>query len=252
MNQAAKRISVSQIASKLSSCAECRLANICLPLSLHIDDINMLDGIIQKSRPLHRGASLYQAGSTFTSIYAIRAGAVKTWTTNQNGDEQITGFYLPGEVIGLDGLAQSQYTNSAQALQTTSVCEIPFHKLEQLTLKVPKLQHHIFQLMSKEITHDHYLLSLLSKNGAKARVSSLLMSISARHGELNLSKSTFTLPMSRSDIGNFLGLTLETVSRVFSYLQKQKIISANKKEISILSFEALLELASPSKETSNG
>lgn len=248
MNQIIKTPGATQIAPRLSSCTECRLANLCLPLSLHIDDINKLDKIIQKTRPLHRGDNLYQAGTTFTSIFAIRSGAMKTWTTNQNGDEQITGFYLPGEVIGLDGLADTQYTNSAQALQTSSLCEIPFDKLEQLTRELPKLQHHIFQLMSKEITHDQLLLSLLSKTGAKSRVSSFLISVSARHGKLKLSEQTFMLPMSRSDIGNFLGLTLETVSRVFSYLKKQGIISTNKKEITILSFTALRELASPSKE----
>ncbi len=223
----------------INSCGSCRLAGICLPLSLHIDDINKLDSLIQKSQLLQRGDYLYKAGDAFTSIYAIRAGAIKTWASSPEGNDQVTGFYLPGEVIGLDGVADAIYTNSAQALQTTAVCAIPFTQLEQLTLEIPKLQHHVFQLMSREIRHDQNLLSLLGKTSAESRVASLILSVSSRHDARDLSPKFFSLPMSRSDIGNFLGLTLETVSRIFSRLQKQSIIVSDKKDITILDFEAL-------------
>jgi CRP/FNR family transcriptional regulator, anaerobic regulatory protein len=228
---------------KKVSCSNCRLNTICLPISLHIDDIDRLNQIIQRSKPLQKGEYLFHANSAFSSVYAIRAGSVKAVTLSDNGEEQITGFYLPGEVVGLDGLADDVYTNSVIALETASVCEIPFNRLEELSLKLPSLQRHFFQLMSKEITQEQHIISLLSKSSAEARIASLLLSISTRNSRRKLSASEFTLPMSRTDIGNFLGLTIETVSRTFTRLQRNKILGVNKKEIKINDMHTLLQLS---------
>jgi CRP/FNR family transcriptional regulator, anaerobic regulatory protein len=227
---------------KKVSCGNCRLNTICLPLSLHIDDIERLNQIIQRSKPLQKGEYLLHANSVFTSIYAIRSGCVKAVALGDNGDEQVTGFYLPGEVVGMDGLADNVYTNSVVALETTSVCEIPFNRLEELSVKLPSLQRHFLQLMSREITQDQQLITLLSKSNAEARIASLLLSISARNSRRNLSASAFLLPMSRTDIGNFLGLTIETVSRTFTRLQKNNVLSVDKKEIMINDIPALQQL----------
>lgn len=221
------------------SCGNCRLNTICLPISLHIDDIDRLSNIIQRSKPLQKGEYLYRTKDTFDSVFAIRSGAVKAVNISETGDEQITGFYLPGEVVGLDGLANNTYTNSVIALETSSVCEIPFNRLEELSLQIPTLQRHFFQLMSREITQEQQIITLLSKSGAEARVASLLVGISARNGRQNLSTNKLILPMSRTDIGNFLGLTIETVSRIFSRLQKNTVIAVDKKEITILNMEML-------------
>ncbi|BFM15207.1 transcriptional regulator Anr [Maricurvus nonylphenolicus] len=221
------------------SCGDCRLNAICLPISLHITDIDKLDEIIQRGRPLQKGEFLYRAGEPFQSVYAIRSGTIKSIRVTNDGLEQVTGFYLPGEIVGMDGLAQNQYSNSAMALETSAVCEIPFTRLEELSLQIPSLQRHFFQLMSKEITEDQQLITLLSKNSAEERVASLLLSISTRNANRQLSALEFRLPMSRADIGNYLGLTIETVSRVFSRFQKQDILSVDKKEISILDIDAL-------------
>jgi CRP/FNR family transcriptional regulator len=228
---------------KKTSCSNCRLNTICLPISLHIDDIDRLNNIVQRGKPLQRGEYLYRANDTFDSVYAIRSGAVKALTISDNGDEQVTGFYLPGEVVGLDGIADNRYTNSVIALETASVCEIPFNRMEELSLQIPNLQRHFFQLMSREITQDQQVITLLSKSTAEERIAALLLSISSRNSRRQLSANAFRLPMSRTDIGNYLGLTIETVSRIFTRLQKQAVIQVDKKEILIASMDQLRNIA---------
>lgn len=226
-----------------TSCSNCRLNTLCLPLSLHLDDVEQLDRIVQRGRPLQRGEPLYRARAPFHSLYAIRSGAVKATTVNQQGEEQVTGFYLPGELVGLDGIAEDEYTNTVEALETASVCEIPFAQMEQLSQKIPSLQRNVFQLLSREITHDQRLMTLISKSSAEQRVATLLLSFSDRHQRRGLSPTRFRLPMSRTDIGNFLGLTIETISRVFSRLQRQQILRADRKELEILELDQLRTLA---------
>jgi len=228
---------------KRITCGGCRLNTICLPISLHVEDIDKLNNIVQRSKPLHKGDYLYRANDEFTSVFAIRSGAVKAVTISDNGDEQITGFYLPGEIVGLDGLSDNKYTNSVLALETSSVCEIPFHRFEELSAKIPNLQRHFLQLMSREITEDQRIISLLSKSNAEARIASLLISISSRNNRRNLSASQFMLPMTRTDISNFLGLRIETVSRIFARLQKCNLISFDKKDIVINDMNALKQIA---------
>jgi CRP/FNR family transcriptional regulator len=228
---------------KRVSCGNCRLNAICLPISLHVDDIDRLNNIVQRSKPLQKGEYLYRASDVFDSVFAIRSGAVKAVSISNKGDEQVTGFYLPGEVVGMDGLADNIYTNSVIALETSSVCEIPFNRLEELSLQIPTLQRHFFQLMSREITQDQQVITLLSKGSAEARIATLLLSISSRNGRRNLSINDFILPMSRTDIGNFLGLTIETVSRIFTRLQKNNLIVVDKKEITIIDMETLHNIA---------
>lgn len=221
------------------NCADCRLAGICLPISLEIEDINKLDDIIQRGRPVQKNDHIYYAGDTFKSVYALRSGAVKTIKNTEDGQEQITGFYLPGEIIGMDGLAGSVHLNTAVTLETSAICEIPFSRLEELSTKLPSLQRRFFQLMSKEIIQDQQLITLLSKNSADERISSLLLSISGRNHNRGLSSKDFYLPMSRSDIGNYLGLTIETVSRVFSRLHKKGVINLDKKHVIINDIDSL-------------
>lgn len=227
------------------NCASCRLNSLCLPISLELTDISRLDDIIQRGRPIHKADRVYHAGDKFKSVYAVRSGAIKTVNITQDGQEQITGFYLPGEIIGMDGLATNHHTNSAIALETSAVCEIPFSRLEELSSQLPTLQRRFFQLMSKEIASDQQLITLLSKNSADERIASLLLSISARNHSRGLSAEEFYLPMSRSDIGNYLGLTIETVSRVMGRLNRNGTIELDKKHVIILDMEELRNLAIP-------
>lgn len=228
---------------KKVSCGNCRLNTICMPVSLHVDDIDQLNKIIQRGRPLQKGEYLYRANDSFHSVYAIRSGSVKALTISDNGNEQVTGFYLPGEVVGLDGLANNTHTNSVIALETSSICEIPFTQLETIGMQLPKLQRHFLQLMSREITQEQQIMSLLGKSSAEARIASLLLSISSRNSNRSLSSTVFILPMSRTDIGNYLGLTIETVSRTFARLQKSDVISVEKKEVIIKDAKGLQQIA---------
>jgi CRP/FNR family transcriptional regulator len=224
-------------------CAHCRLSGLCLPLALESHQIEQLDTIIQRGRPLQRGAHLYREKEGFHAVYAVRSGSIKAYTTAEDGTEQVTGFYFPGEILGMDGISTNRHASSAMALETTAVCEIPFNLLGELSIRLPSLQRHFFQLMSREITEDQQLITLLSRKPADARVAALLLSISTRHARRALSATRFRLPMSRRDIGNYLGLTVETVSRVFSRLQREAVIAANKREVELLEREKLQAIA---------
>jgi CRP/FNR family transcriptional regulator len=225
------------------SCDTCRLSRICLPLALNSTDLEQLESIIQRSKPLQKNELLYHEGTPFQSLYAVRSGAMKGYRTTSDGREQVTGFYFPGEILGMDGISESAHASSARALETSAICAIPFDSLEKLSALMPGLQRHLFQLLSREITEDQLLITLLSKNSADERVATLLLSISRRIARRQLSASQFRLPMSRVDIGNYLGLTVETISRVFSRMQKSGILRVDNKEIEILDQEALQQAA---------
>lgn len=225
------------------SCGNCRLSSICLPLALESDDIQQLDDIIQRSKPLQKGQHLYREGDEFESVYAVRSGTLKAYKTTDDGREQVTGFYFPGEILGMDGISKNAHASSAKTLETSSVCEIPFASLSKLSALMPNLQRHFFQLMSREITEDQVLITLLSKNSADERVAALLLSISSRNARRKLSATHFRLPMSRVDIGNYLGLTVETVSRVLSRMHKLDILRVDNKEIEILDMTGMRNIA---------
>ncbi len=224
-------------------CAECSLNPICLPVAIAPEDLDQLDSIIQRSRPLHRGDHLYWEETPFEAIYAVKAGALKAYTTTDSGEEQVTGFYLAGEVVGMDGIHTDQHMSSAVALETTSVCEIPFDRLQELTQTIPGLQNHFFKLMSREIQADQQLMLLLSKKTAESRIASMLLSLAERYKRRRLSDQRFRLPMSRSDIGNYLGLAVETVSRIFTRFQNQNILSVEGKEVTILDRDTLCKIS---------
>ena len=224
------------------SCGQCRLNTLCLPIAMHVEDVDKVNDIIQRGRPTHKNEYIFRGEDDFTAVYAVRSGCIKTITVSGEGQEQVTGFYLPGEILGMDGIASGKHTNSAIALETSAICEIPFAHLETLSSEIPSLQRHVFQLLGKEIAIDQQLITLLSKNSADERVATLLLSISSRNSRRNLSATHFRLPMSRAEVGNYLGLTVETVSRVLSRLQKSNLIVANKKEITLLDLQGLREL----------
>lgn len=224
------------------SCGGCRLSTICIPIALQASEIDRLDAIVQRGRPLRKGEYVFRQGEPFTSVYAVRAGTLKAYATADNGEEQITGFYLPGEIFGMDGLAKNRHVSSAVALETAAICEIPFEHLSELSTRIPSLQRHFFQLLSSEIAQDRRMIAMLGKHSAEQRIAALLLSISARNARRKLSGTAFRLPMSRSDIGNYLGLTIETVSRIFSRLQKLGLIAAEQREIELLQPEQIRAL----------
>jgi CRP/FNR family transcriptional regulator, anaerobic regulatory protein len=224
------------------SCNECSLSKLCLPIAVSTDEIDRLENIIKQGRMLSRGDHIFEQHSTFTSCYAVRSGAIKTYVLSEDGEEQVTGFYLPGEIIGLDSINTDVYSCSAKALERSSVCEIPLEKLETLATQIPTLQHHFFQLMSREIQDSRQLSMLLSKNSAEERIASLILSLSSRFKRRKLSGQTFRLPMPRNDIGNYLGLAVETVSRIFTRFQNSGYISVQGRELTINNVEAMQQI----------
>ncbi len=236
-----KKIPVASM-SVQQGCNQCSLSKLCLPIAVSSEDIDRLEGIIKQGRILDRGEHAFEQHSPFTSCFAVRSGAIKTFTLSEEGEEQVTGFYLPGEVIGLDSVSMDYYSCSASALERTSICEIPLEKLELLASELPALQHHFFQLMSREIQDSRQLTMLLSKNTAEERIASLLLSLSTRFSRRRLSGNEFRLPMPRSDIGNYLGLAVETVSRVFTRFQNQGIITVKGRDVTLHSIEELRDM----------
>lgn len=224
-------------------CRDCSLAPLCLPLSLDLDDMDALDDIVKRGRPLKKGELLFRQGEPFGSVYAVRSGALKTFSLSDNGEEQITGFHLPSELVGLSGVDSEIYPVSAQAQETTSVCEIPFERLDELSAQLPQLRRQLMRVMSREIRDDQQMMLLLSKKTADERIATFLVNLSARFSARGYSASQFRLSMSRNEMGNYLGLAVETVSRVFTRFQGAQLIEADGKEIHILDPVQLCALA---------
>jgi CRP/FNR family transcriptional regulator len=224
------------------SCGNCRLNSICLPQALESGEFEALGNIIQHHKAIKKNRHLYQEGEKFRSVYVLRTGVVKAYRTTDNGLQQIIRFYYPGEVLGMDGICNNFHASSAESLEMASVCQIPFKSLQKLSTVMPNLQHHVFRLMSRQITEDQQLITLLSKNSAVVRVASLILSISIGNARRKLSATHLCLPMTRIDIGNYLGLTVETVSREFGRLKKMGILQVDNCEIEILDTAELRNL----------
>lgn len=224
-------------------CNDCSLSGLCLPLSLNLEDMDALDHIVKRGRPLKKGEFLFRQGDAFSSVFAVRAGALKTFSLSDSGDEQITGFHLPSELVGLSGMDNESYPVSAIALETTSVCEIPFERLDELAVQLPQLRRQLMRIMSREIRDDQQMMLLLSKKTADERIATFLVNLSARFRARGFSANQFRLAMSRNEIGNYLGLAVETVSRVFTRFQQNQLLEAEGKEVHILDPIELCALA---------
>ncbi|MFQ5659646.1 MAG: fumarate/nitrate reduction transcriptional regulator Fnr [Gammaproteobacteria bacterium] len=230
------------------SCGDCSLAELCLPWGLGMDDLDQLEKIVKSTKPLQRGDYLYRSGDRFQHIYAVRSGAIKSYRATEDGNEQILGFYLPGELLGLDAVEQKKHKCTTVALETSSCCAIPFARLEELSQQLPGLQHQMYRLMSRELSTENESLLLLGKKGAEEKIATFLLNLSARLHLLGYSATEFRLPMSRQEIGNYLGLTVETVSRTFSRLQRDKLIAIERKLITIAERDVLHSMCAGYKE----
>ncbi|GHB74687.1 fumarate and nitrate reduction regulatory protein [Psychrosphaera saromensis] len=237
-------MSSSQCSNKSFSlnCANCSLNQLCIPFSLDETELRRLDDVIERKKPFHKSDCMVEAGQTFTSLYAIRSGSFKSYLVDDQGVEQITGFHLPGDVIGFDGLAKLKHQTYCQALETSMVCEIPYTTMDELVEKMPKLRSQFTRLMSSEISSDQNMFMLLNKKTAEQRIASFLTTLSDRFAERGLSKNSFRLTMTRGEIGNYLGLTVETVSRIFSKFQKSGFIQVDGKLIEIKDVEKFRRL----------
>ena len=226
-----------------ASCKNCSLVELCLPRGLNNDDLHALDDIIQQRRLVQKGELIFGQGEKSGCIFAVRSGAVKTYTTAKDGEEQILGFHLPGELLGLDGLDNQIHSCSGVALDTATICELPITDLNTLCIEMPGLQQQLLNLISHEITKDHTMLLLLARRNAEQKLATFLINLSGRLEARGYSANEFDLKMSRYDIGNYLGLADETVSRLISKFRDQRFINADRKKISILNHDMLCKVA---------
>ena len=229
------------------SCGQCNLNELCFPHGMNPEDMSKLDTIVEQRKPLHKNDHLYREGDVSHAIYAVRSGSVKTLVESPNGDEQIVGFHLPGELLGLDGFMDGSHTCTAIALETTSVCAMPLPKLEGLCTTLPGLQHQMQRIMGKEVTEEHLMLLMLGKMSAEEKIATFLLSISRRMEERHWKATEFVLSMPRQDIANYLGLAVETVSRLFAQYQEAGIIKVDRRRISILQLQRLKEIVGECK-----
>jgi CRP/FNR family transcriptional regulator len=225
-----------------TACSNCNLRELCLPLGLNEAELERLDEMVSTRRRLKRGDHLYRSGNGFDAIYAIRSGFFKTDVLLEDGREQVTGFQMAGELLGLDGISTERHTCNAIALEDSEVCAIPFSHLESLSREIQTLQRHFHKVMSREIVRDHGVMMLLGTMRAEERLAAFLLNLSQRFTARGFSPADFYLRMTREEIGSYLGLKLETVSRAFSRFQEEGYIAVQQKHIRILNVAGLKAL----------
>jgi CRP/FNR family transcriptional regulator len=219
------------------TCSSCNLRELCLPKGLAEEDMARVERIVYARRRVRRGEALFNAGDEFHSVYAVRSGFFKTTVLNEDGREQVTGFNMPGELIGMDGIGTGSYHGNAVALEDCEVCVLPFSLIEELGREIPTLQRHLHCVLSREIVRDHGVMMLLGSMRAEERLAVFLLNLSKRFVRRGYSPSD--LRMTREEIGSYLGLKLETVSRLFSKFQEDGLIEVQQKHVRIRDIDGL-------------
>jgi CRP/FNR family transcriptional regulator, anaerobic regulatory protein len=220
-------------------CSGCPMRSVCMPVDLTAAEVARLDSMICMTRQVRRGEALYRAGDAFQSIYAVHVGSFKTIVMHRDGREQVTGFQIAGEALGLGGVFTSHHNCDAIALEDSVVCVIPFMQLEAVCRDIRAIQHHVHQMMSGEIVRESSLMMLLGTMSAEQRVAAFLLNLARRFKALGYSQSEFNLRMTREEIGCYLGMKLETVSRMFSKFQRELLVDTHGKQIRILNADGL-------------
>jgi CRP/FNR family transcriptional regulator len=223
-------------------CGSCALHELCLPAGIDSDDLKRLDTAVHDRRSLGRGKMLFRQGDSFHALYVVRTGALKTFVESPDGDTQVLGFSLPGEIVGVDALSGDFHLCGAIALEQTSICELPYEQLQRVLAEVPSLQRQLMRFISREIVSEQHHLVVMGKQQAQERLAIFLRSLSERYGRLSRDSSNLVLPMSRSDIANYLGLVIETVSRLFSRMESAGVLAVDRKSVRILRPDLLAKM----------
>ena len=221
------------------ACSNCNLRELCMPMGLKTEELDKIDEVVAIRRKIKRGTRLYTNGEKFTSLYAIRTGFFKTCLTTEDGRNQVTGFQMAGEIIGLDGIVKEHHTCDAVALEDAEVCVMPFERIEELSRDVVALQRHVHKIMSREIVREHGVMLLLGSMRAEERLAAFLLNLVQRLHARGFSQSELLLRMTREEIGSYLGLKLETVSRTFSKFVEEGIVEVKQRHVRILNTDAL-------------
>ncbi|GAA0746927.1 fumarate/nitrate reduction transcriptional regulator Fnr [Ideonella azotifigens] len=224
------------------ACSHCNLRELCLPVGIPDDELQRLDGMVATRRSVRRGHTLFRHGDPFEAVYAVRTGFFKTRITPEDGRDQVTGFQMAGELLGLDGIGNDHHACDAVALEDSQVCVIPYSQLTQLSREFPGLQRQFHKIMSREIVRDHGVMLLLGSMRAEERLAVFLLNLSQRLKARGFSPSSLVLRMTREEIGTYLGLKLETVSRCFSKFQEDGVLAVRQRQIDVLDPEALQRL----------
>ena len=230
-----------------NKCSTCVLGQFCLPVGLSADDANKIDTLVTERVRLKKGDSLYRQGEPLTAVYGIKFGTLKTEYALPDGREQITGFHLPGEMLGLDGIGENYYQSNAIALEDSEACVVRFSDFESLARQIPSLQHQFHRILSRELTQDQRHLLSLGSLRAEERLASFLLNLSDRLAARGYSPIEYHLRMSREEIGSYLGIQLETVSRLFSRFTESGLIQIKQRHIKLIDMDGLLELAGKSR-----
>ncbi len=221
------------------ACSNCNLRELCMPVGLSEVEMDRLDDLVATRRKVKRGQTLFTNGETFTSLYAIRTGFFKTCLATEDGRDQVTGFQMAGEIIGLDGIVHDRHTCDAVALEDAEVCVMPFDRIEELSREVTALQTHVHKIMSREIVREHGVMLLLGSMRAEERLAAFLLNLVQRLHARGFSQSELVLRMTREEIGSYLGLKLETVSRTFSKFVEEGMVEVKQRHVRILDTDAL-------------
>lgn len=224
------------------ACSNCNLRELCMPMGLSEHDLNRLDDLVAVRRRIKRGETLFTNGEKFTSLYVIRTGFFKTCLATEDGRDQVTGFQMAGEIIGLDGIVNDQHSCDAIALEDAEVCVMPFDRIEEISREVTALQHHVHKVMSREIVREHGVMLLLGSMRAEERLAAFLLNLVQRLNARGFSQSELVLRTTREEIGSYLGLKLETVSRTFSKFVEDGTLEVNQRHVRILDTECLQRL----------
>ncbi len=224
------------------ACSSCNLRELCLPVGLSQSDLDQLDNLVATRRNVSRGDTLFRTGDSFQSLYAVRTGFFKTCVSSEDGRDQVTGFQMGGELLGLDGISNDRHSCDAVALEDSQVCVIPYSQLEELSREFTDLQHQFHKIMSREIVRDHGVMLLLGSMRAEERLAAFLLNLTQRLQARGFSASALVLRMTREEIGSYLGLKLETVSRTFSKFQDEGLLEVKQRQIRIIDQNGLQKL----------
>jgi CRP/FNR family transcriptional regulator, anaerobic regulatory protein len=224
-------------------CTYCSVRQLCLPGGIGAEELKRLDQIVQRRRPVARGERLFRLGDPLTAVFVARDGAFKSVSISEDGEEQVLGFHLPGELIGLDALGTGEHRCEGVALTAANVCEVPYDQLSLVAAQVPSLQQQLFRVIGQSVDRDQDHLGILVRRQANERIALFLHSLGERYRNVGQSDRLFQLPMSREDIARFLGLALETVSRGFTRLQDDGVIDVTGRRVQIVNVTELLRLA---------
>lgn len=217
----------------------CRYGLLCLPSLLRKDFGAIVGPLMEHQEPVPRGTQVFAEHQRLSHLYAIRSGSVKEFIVTPTGEVDVIGFYFPGDIVGMSAIVGNQYPVTAETLETTALCALPFEQLESTAHFSAGLQHRLYQMLSRELVFEQQLMEVLKMSSAERRLSCFLLLISSKFARRKLSRMAFTLPMARGDIASYLGLTVETVSRLFSRFQRDGLIAGQNREVRILDYEQL-------------